>query len=119
MKCISVREEELFSLAQAGFTLEDARAMRRAAATLHCWYDEMCGLANSIIERDEDGKCWRHVHYNMGRQHTYRYQIRDLEGGAMLRAEQIAAKYGAIVTFHSDPRGASIKMRIADRVIYL
>ena len=119
MKCISVREEELFSLAQVGFTIEDARAMRRAAATLHRWYEESAGLDNSLIERDEDGKCWRRVHYNMGRQHAYRYQIRDLEGGAVLRAETLAAKYGAIVTFHGDPRGASIKMRIADRVIYL
>lgn len=98
-------------LVQAGFSLEEARSLRRCAMTLSRWDEQCCGDSNDhcswSIERDEEtGKPFRVIWPHDGK--SRRFSIPDRERGAEKRAESIARSRGMIAYHQSDPRGASL-----------
>jgi hypothetical protein len=97
----------LARLERAGFTTDDALALRRISMTLHRWHEMECGVDNGCIERDETtGKAyWLNSHT------MRRSPIADRETGALKRLEAIASKYPDFVPYvQGDPRGASLYM---------
>jgi hypothetical protein len=92
------RQED--TLRALGFTIDEARALRRISMTLQRWYELECGDGNDrgswAIERDDngDGKPFMvHHHYlhGRGKDYTTRTPIADRERGAEKRLKAIIA----------------------------
>jgi len=101
-KCINV-------LRAAGFSYEDAHALRRIAMQLQRWFELECGTEGGAIERDEaTGKpFWTCDAGTNGRR--ARYAIRDRERGAEKRLAALMARYPTLSAYiQGDCRGAPL-----------
>ena len=109
------------TLQQAGFSYEDAAALRRISLTLHRWHELECGDSNAwnsfcivrgktvgkTFEYDDNGKPYLEVHHNSGG--TSYFAKPDAERGAQKRLGKIMAKYPCFAAYvQGDPRGASL-----------
>lgn len=83
-------------------TLADAAALRRAALTLHLWYEHEC---NGVIQRDEmTGKpYWYNA--NTGNRISI---AADREKGAMNTISRICRQLGLYHYLQTDPRGGTL-----------
>ncbi len=83
-------------------TLEHAILLRRAAMTLHAWYEHEC---NGAIQRDEktDVPYWWNTN-------TCKriYRSPDREKGAIKRIEHVCADLGLKYYLQGDPRGGTL-----------
>lgn len=96
------RQDSFRRLGQLGIVGTDARALLRASATLHTWFEHEC---NGVIQRDDEtGKPFWHSASTGGRLGP----TSDREHGAIRRAKTIAGKYGLAVYVQTDPRGCAI-----------
>ena len=86
----------------------EAWALRKAAMTLHRWYEQECGDSNDYcswcITRNEAGKPFREVSSHMGGKNRM-IPIRDMEAGATKRIATICQRNGLHYYLHTDPRG--------------
>lgn len=83
-------------------TNEDFRALRKAAITLHGWYEHEC---NGAIQRCEDtGLAYWH-NTNTGKRIC---RAPDREKGAIKRIEAICARLGLYYYLQTDPRGGTL-----------
>jgi hypothetical protein len=109
---IIMTRECIGRLIEAGIGYEDALALRRAAMTLHAWFEGECGNSNDYaswaIERDEEtDKPFMVRHPHDGK--TYRYGLPDREKGARKRVAKIISKYPDMQAYvQTDPRGAPL-----------
>ena len=122
----------LSRLQAAGFTYEDATALRRISMTLHRWHELECGDGNNYASwcitrgnwapreigrafkserefvHDENGQPFieRHIHTET----KARYEaIPDRERGALKRLAAIMARYPTFVPYvQGDPRGCAL-----------
>lgn len=91
------------TLCRAGFTHDEASALRRISMTLHNWHEHEC---NGTIQRDEASN--KPYAYNSltGKR---MYAVADKETGAIKRLNKILSRYPAMSAFvQGDPRGASL-----------
>lgn len=110
------RNNVISSLCRLGFHYDHACDLRRAAMTLHRWFELECGDSNEYcswaIERDgdePDSKPYMVRHWHTGKAHTSRERIPDRETGARKRIAAIMANYpGFIAYVQTDPRGAPL-----------
>ena len=97
-----------YRLSELGFTFTEAEALRRISMTLSHWGESEC---NGEIARDEtDGKAY-HYWYVSTQEGTlgYRRQVRDMETGAIKRANDIVRPHEGIDWYYqTDPRGAAV-----------
>lgn len=104
--------EMLARLEHAGFSTDDALALRRISMTLQRWHELECGDSNDYcsyyIERNEDtGKPYMVTHPYNGE--SRRYPIDDRERGALKRLNAIMARYPEWAAYvQGDPRGAAL-----------
>jgi hypothetical protein len=95
-----------------GFRRDEIASLRRISHTLRSWAESECGSYDSSIERDETtGKAYRRVQRRRldGTWMDRRYQIPDLEAGALRRLAAIMANHPALASYHQgDPRGAAL-----------
>jgi hypothetical protein len=92
------------ALESEGVTYQDAQALRRVSMTLNRWHERECGTEHGCIERDEDTG----VPYFRAAAGT-RYQVRDMETGALKRLATIMARYPHLKAYvQGDPRGAAL-----------
>ena len=89
-----------------------AWTLRRAAMTLHRWYEGECGDRNDYsswaIERDETtGKPYHVVHPHAGGK-PRRTAIRDMEAGALRTIARVCAEQGLYYLIQADPRGGTL-----------
>jgi hypothetical protein len=86
----------------------EAWALRKAALTLHRWYEQECGDSNDwcswCITRDESGKPFREVCSHAGGKNRME-PIRDMEEGAKRRIAAICQRNGLQFYLQTDPRG--------------
>lgn len=101
--------EMLARLERAGFSTDDALALRRISMTLKRWHELECGDDSGCIERDEDtGKPF------IERWDPYsgkwiKWAIADRERGALKRLNAIMARYPDWAAYvQGDPRGAAL-----------
>ena len=92
-------------------SVDDALTLRRAALTLHRWYEGECGGGNAYaswaIERDDTtGAPYRVTYPHNGK--AYRTRIPDREQGALRRIAAVCARYGLAYYVQTDPRGATL-----------
>jgi hypothetical protein len=110
------RRHELISrLERAGFTYDEAQALRRIEMTLQRWGEQECGdsndYASTAIERDEEtGKPFRVIMpHNLPPSQARRYAIADREAGALKRLAKIMAAHSDFVSYHQgDCRGCNL-----------
>ena len=95
-------------LLNLGISYDDAHILRRAAMTLHRWYEREC---NGEVERDEEtGKTytvcsWGALPGAFGK----RYPVPDRETGARRRVLEVISRYPGLIEYHqTDPRGAPL-----------
>lgn len=82
-------------------SLDDVNTLRRAAKTLHSWYEAEC---NGDIQRDEEtGKPYR-----CSGMSERRYPTPDREAGAIRRIEEVCARLGLHYYLQTDPRGGTL-----------
>jgi hypothetical protein len=93
------------TLVNLGFTVDEARTLRRISMTLRRWYALTCGDDVGCIERDDDtGRPYWH-HALTGR----RVPIRDRERGAERRLLALMARHAPLTAYlQTDPRGAAL-----------
>lgn len=114
--------ESIRRLRDAGFSFDDAIALRRISMTLHRWHELECGDSNDwaswCITRgvknggefvhDDNGKPFieRHLHS----ENKARYEpIADREAGAKKRLAKIMKNYPEYIWYiQGDPRGAAL-----------
>ena len=88
-----------------GFTPAEAYDLRRAAMTLHRWYELECGVENGGVERDETTGKVTWYDSRTGRRSPYR----DMETPALARIAKIMAAHPHLAAYHqTDPRGAPL-----------
>jgi hypothetical protein len=99
--------ELMARLTRAGFTWDDANALRLISMTLHRWAERECGDEHGCISRDEEtGKPFWESSWGGKPQ-----PIADREAGALRRLKAIVAKYPGWQYYHQgDCRGASLYM---------
>ena len=101
-------------LAEHGVTDSEVDALLRCQGALNRWACAECGDgSNWAIERDGDDGDGRPFRVwvgpdGHGMTRATRHPIRDLERGALRRAEKIAAAHGLTVYHQGDPRGCSL-----------
>lgn len=107
------RQAQLISrLTEAGFTWDEANAIRRIEMTLHRWAEQECGDGNDYcswsIERDEQtGIPYRCVYPHTGQMR--RERIADREKGALKRLAAILSRHADWTYYHqTDPRGCAV-----------
>lgn len=105
--------EAIRNLVNAGISFDHAEELRRAAMTLHRWFELECGNSNNYaswaIERDEDDEKPYMVSHNHSDGKTTKTKIADRENGARKRIEKIMARYpGWAFYIQGDPRGAPL-----------
>lgn len=110
------------TLVNAGISIADACALRRASMTLHRWHELECGDGNNYASwtiargRKENGEFVyddngtpfeeRHIHTENKARYT---AIPDRERGAQKRIAKIMARYPDFwVYVQGDPRGAAL-----------
>lgn len=114
-------------LQSAGFSFEDAHALRRISMTLHRWHELECGDSNAhnsfcitrghkrkvtgakgyTFEHDKAGKPFLEVHYNSGG--VSYFPQPDRERGALRRLAAIMARYPGFASYvQGDPRGCAL-----------
>lgn len=99
------------SLAEHGLTDAEVDTLLRCERTLTNWSTRECGDGSDwAIEREElpDGSEGRPFNVYHGPGEARMYPIRDLEAGAMRRAEAIAKAHGLTVYHQGDPRGCAL-----------
>jgi hypothetical protein len=124
------------ALRAAGFSYEDACALRGISMTLHRWHELECGDGNSYgswaivrghkrrvkvegapvwnttFEHDDDGAPFlEHHHYTRGKgKDSVSYtSLADRERGALKRMAAIMARYPGFVSYvQTDPRGCAL-----------
>lgn len=84
--------------------LDDVNTLRRAAITLHGWYEHEC---NGYIERNEEtGKPYRvWTDSNWKRHHI---PTPDREKGAIKRIKEVCERLGLHYYLQTDPRGGTL-----------
>jgi hypothetical protein len=110
------------TLENAGFSYEDATALRRISMTLHRWHELECGDSNDYASwgivrgsqqpegfvYDETGKPFKEVHPHSGK-HTRYQPLPDREAGALKRLAAIMVRYPGFESYvQGDPRGAAL-----------
>jgi hypothetical protein len=111
-------------LCRMGIGYDDAYDLRRAAMTLHRWFELECGDSNNYcsfaIERDgdePDSPPYMVTHSHMKDGKTSRHRVPDRETGARKRIAAIMAKYPDFVAYvQGDPRGAPLWIVRKDRL---
>ena len=117
-------------LQAAGFSYEDACALRRISMTLHRWHELECGDSNAYaswsivrgrfdvrtpavdghraLTYDDNG--WPYIERHVHTENRARYEsIPDREAGAKRRLAAIMARYpGYRAYIQSDPRGCAL-----------
>ena len=100
-----------------GIPSDDAWALRRAAITLHRWYEQECGDSNDYcswcITRDESGRPFREVCYHSGGPNRMS-PINDMERGAIRRVASICKRNGLHYYIQTDPRGGTLYLSNSD-----
>lgn len=91
------------TLCRAGFSHDDATALRRISMTLHRWHEHEC---IGDIQRDEsNGFAYRHYGVNMDK----RYKTADKETGALKHLSVIMARYPGFTSYvQGYPRGCAL-----------
>jgi len=123
--------DSIQTLQSAGFSYEDACALRRISMTLHRWHELECGDGNSygswaivrgaffndsargpVFVHDDDGAPFmEHHHYRHGAgKDTVSYTlIADRERGSLKRLAAIMARYPGFESYvQGDPRGCAL-----------
>jgi hypothetical protein len=89
----------------------EAWALRKAALTLHRWFEQECGDSNDYcswcITRDESGKPFREISSHMGGKNRME-PIRDMEAGARRRIDAICKRNGLHYYIQGDCRGGTL-----------
>ena len=85
-------------------TNEDFRALRKAAMTLHTWYEHEC---NGAIQRDGDDCEGAPYWYNTNTGKRL-YKAPDREKGAIKRIEEICTRLNLHYYLQTDPRGGTL-----------
>lgn len=112
-------------LTRMDITLDDARALRRAAMTLRRWFELECGTGNTYsvgpgnnrvtysIERDDvDGAPYM---YCRSGDRITKWRTPDRETGARERIATIMERYPDLHYYiQGDPRGAALYVYTAD-----
>lgn len=118
-------------LQSAGFSYDDASALRRISMTLHRWHELECGDSNNFaswvitrgrmrtfvpeegksvrqFEHDEAGKPFMEHHAHSEKKARYT-PIPDRERGALKRLAKIMARYPGFASYvQGDPRGCAL-----------
>lgn len=100
-------------LVALGISMDDARALRRIAMTLHRWHELECGTDDGHIERDREDKPW-FVPWFVRQTSTNRYgstkwRVNDRENAAKRRLGRIMGAYPALHPYiQTDPRGVAL-----------
>ncbi len=81
---------------------EDYRALRRAAMTLHRWYEHEC---NGVIQRDEETNKPYWYNANTGKRIS---SAADREKGAEKTIMKICTRLGLHYYLQTDPRGGTL-----------
>jgi hypothetical protein len=98
-------------------TIAQANTLRRAALTLHRWYELECGDGNQwgswAIERDDNGDgppfmVCHHYQHGRGKDYTTRRRLSDREAGARKRVAQVCQEAGCHFYHQTDPRGCPL-----------
>lgn len=95
-------------------TKADAYVLRKAAMTLHRWYEGECGDSDSfkswmIVRDEETEKPYREVHPYAPGSKSYRLPIPDREKSAQRAINRVLASYPHLLAYHqTDPRGAPL-----------
>ena len=100
--------ESVFRLRMAGFSSDDAWALRRCSMTLHRWFEREC---IGEIEEDEDGRAWGlYMHGERLYMHgERRYRIPNRRAGAERTIKAIMFRYPTMRAYiQTDPRGCSL-----------
>jgi hypothetical protein len=109
--------DALHALGTIGIRYEDAVKLRRAAMTLHRWFEAECGDSNDYaawaIERDETTDKPYMVRHNWyggsGPAKVHKTLIPDREKGARKRIQDVMANYpGYGYYVQTDPRGSPL-----------
>jgi hypothetical protein len=110
-------------LITAGFTANDADALRRIAMTLSNWHELECGtsddykswaivrgsMSKDVFTHDDDGRPFIEMHPYRGDTRTIYSAIPDRERGALRRLASIMARYPGFASYvQTDPRGNSL-----------
>lgn len=106
-------------LQAAGFSYEDASALRRISMTLHRWHELECGADSSCIVRgawnretatfDYNGSGAPHFEFAGGSGRARYLKTQDRERGALKRLAAIMARYPGFESYvQDDPRGAAL-----------
>jgi hypothetical protein len=122
-------------LMNAGFTCDDANALRRISMTLHRWHELECGDSNDYYSfalvrgrkvgdqfEHDDGKPYIERHENQstrpdGKCRAYWSPIADKERGALRRLNKIMARYPGFRSYvQGDPRGCALYILRPDDV---
>lgn len=116
---------DLRQLTDLGFSLDEARQLRRISMTLHRWHELECGDSNdyqsfSIVrgvkhrktdfEYADDGQPYMEIHSHRSNDPRPRYtQVADREAGAKRRLARIMAGHPALAAYiQGDPRGCAL-----------
>ncbi len=83
-------------------THEDFASLRKAAITLHTWYEHEC---NGAIQRDENDGLAYVYNTNTGKRS---YKTADREKGAIKRIDAICKRLGLHYYLQTDPRGGTL-----------
>lgn len=101
--------------AHEGFTIEDARTLRRAQLTLHRWAELECGTEAGHIEEatGPDGKPYTLFRPSGrligGKFHEPKaYRVPNREAGALRRVAQVCEEAGLYFYHQTDPRGCAL-----------
>ena len=104
------RNDCIPTLISAGFSADDARALRRISMTLHRWHELGCGNERGeCVERDEETKL-TYLTFDTGQNGKRgRTRIPDRETSALKRLAKIIKRYPGF-GFHvnGDPRGSAL-----------
>ena len=122
------------TLRRAGFSYDDATALRRISMTLHRWHELECGDGNqygswaivrgrkskAFFDYDYDGAPFmEHHHYLHGKDKDYTSYtaLPDKERGALKRLGKILACYPGFISYvQGDPRGCALYILTRDVV---
>jgi hypothetical protein len=121
-KEMTMKNDCIDRLIEAGISFADATDLRRISMTLHRWHELECGdsndyaswtiargrKVNGAFEYDDNGTPFeeRHVHSENKARYT---PIADKERGALKRLAEIMTRYPSLGFYvQGDPRGASL-----------
>ena len=139
------KNNSISDLVQAGFSFDDATALRRISMTLHRWHELECGDSNDYAswcitrgyrERrdgshsDGSGPHWVFIHDENGLPYEERHphadnrviytKIPDRERGALKRLDKIMARYPGFGRYiQGDPRGCALYILRPDDLAFI